>query len=370
MNNFSHKLIDYHQLIDFVKEVFLHHNFSNDHALLSAQLLCKADVRGIDSHGVARLTGFLRLIEKGRINPTPNFTWTSDRLSAASLDADASIGLISAQVAMKKAIEKAKVTGCAFIGVSNSNHFGIAASHSEMAASEGLIGWAMTNASPLVSPMGSTERIFGTNPISIAVPNPLFGNGNPFVLDMATSAAANGKLEIAKRKNKKIPKGWAIDQEGNETDNPSVLQFGGALIPLGSDWEHGVHKGYGLGAVVDILSGVLTGANFGPWVPPFVAFLDPLENLPGKGIGHFVGAMDIAAFSDPTVFYEKMKRWSERIKSATTTNPNEPLIIHGEPEFETEKYRKEKGIPLNHFVYSEIKQLSQKLNIKTPLFEN
>ncbi|MCO6494192.1 MAG: Ldh family oxidoreductase, partial [Bacteroidetes bacterium] len=355
-------------LSEFVETVFIKYGFSVEHAQLAASVLCKADIRGIDSHGVARLTGYLRLIDAKRLNPKPQFNWLTDRPSAATLDADGSIGLISAQLAMKKAIEKAKTTGVAFVGVSNSNHFGIAGAHSELAVEHGMIGWSMTNASPLVAPDGSSQRLLGTNPISVAVPNPLSERGKPFLLDMATSAAANGKLEIASREAHQIPMGWAKDKNGNSSQDPNILKSGGSLIPLGSDDEHGVHKGYGLGALVDILTGVLTGANFNTFVPPFVAFLSVADNLPGKGIGHFVGAMDISAFIEPEQFYERMKLWTNQIKSAKTIHNHAQLLIHGEPEFANESERINKGIPLYPLVGKELKELAQRLEIETQLF--
>lgn len=370
MNNSTPRAISYPLLKDFVYKVFHHYGFTQEHAKLSAEILCKADLRGIDSHGVARLTGYLRLIDTGRLNPNPKFNWITDRLSAGTLDADGSIGLVSAQVAMQKAIEKAKQTGVAFIGISNSNHFGIAGAHSELATQHGMIGWAMTNASPLVAPDGTVQRLFGTNPISVAVPNPLSDTGRPFLLDMATSAAANGKLEIAGREQLDIPQGWAKDKNGMSSQNPNVLKEGGALIPLGSDAEHGVHKGYGLGAMVDILTGVLTGANFSTFVPPFVSFLNVAQNLPGKGIGHFMGAMDISAFIEPEHFYERMKLWSTQIKNAQPIDKHTPLMIHGEPEFLCEATRIEQGIPLNPLVGKEMKDLAGKLAITTDIFNH
>ncbi len=147
----------------------------------------------------------------------------------------------------------------------------------------------------LVAPTFSIERLLGTNPICVAIPA---GNEPPFVADLATTTAANGKLEILQRKNQEAPQGWIQDKEGKISTNPHELKAGGALLPLGGDREHGSHKGYALGAIVDIFSGVLSGANYGPWVPPFPAFIPVPENMPGKGIGHFFGAMRIDAFRE------------------------------------------------------------------------
>lgn len=191
----------------WVEGVFLRLSFSEVDAKLAADVLMLADLRGIDSHGVARLSGYVRLIEAGRINPTPNMQFTQRKKATGHLDADGAIGLVSAPFAMQKAIEMTHECGSGWVGISNSNHFGIAAYHAMMALEHNYIGFSTTNASPLVAPAGGAERMLGTNPICVAIPA---GEEPPFVLDMATAAAANGKLEIAERVNKPIPQGWAL----------------------------------------------------------------------------------------------------------------------------------------------------------------
>ncbi len=201
---------------------------------------------------------------------------------------------------------------------------------------------ALTNASPLVSPTFS-ERLLGTNPICVAIPG---GSEPPFVADMATTTAANGKLEILQRKNGVAPLGWIQNKEGKPSTNPHELKGGGALLPLGGDREHGSHKGYALGAVVDILSAVLSGANYGPWVPPFPAYVPMPDDQPGKGIGHFFGAMRIDAFRPAEDFKKHMDKWIQRFRSAKTTEGNARVLIPGDPEREMEVVRMKNGIPL------------------------
>ena len=225
------------------------------------------------------------------------------------------------------------------------------------------IGMAMTNASPLVAPTNSKERMLGTNPICYAIPA---GDSLPFVIDMASSAAANGKLEIAERKSKAIPEGWLETKDGQASNDPRDLKAGGYLLPLGSDKDHGSHKGYGMGALVDILSGVLSGANFGPWVPPFVAFLPVLPELPGKGLGHFLGAMDVDGFIDKNDFGKRMDIWINRFKSATPIDPNYPVIIPGEPEFHAHKQRSQSGIPIVEKVLADLKEIAEKYHLDHP----
>jgi LDH2 family malate/lactate/ureidoglycolate dehydrogenase len=261
---------------------------------------------------------------------------------------------------MEIAIKKAKNAGTGWVSVQHSNHFGIAGYHAMMALEHDMIGIAMTNASPLVAPTYSVERLLGTNPIAVAIP----ANTQPaFVADMATTTAANGKLEILQRKNKEAPLGWIQDKEGKPSANPHELKDGGALVPLGSDFEHGSHKGYGLGSIVDIFSAVLSGANYGPWVPPFVSFLAPPADPVGKGIGHFFGAMRVDAFRPADEFKSHMDNWIARFRSAKTVNGQERVLIPGDPEREMNEFRLLNGIPLNPKVEEDLKELGKKFDL-------
>ncbi len=353
-----------HTLLDFSYAIFKKIGCSDADASLATEVLLSADLRGIDSHGLARLSGYVRLWEANRINATPNIQVVHESPSTAVIDGDSGLGLVVAPKAMELAIAKAEKAGTGWVAVRNSNHFGIAGYHSMMALKHDMIGWAMTNASPLVAPTFSVERLLGTNPISIAIP----ADKEPsFVLDMATTTAANGKLEILQRKNKDAPEGWIQTKEGKSSTNPHELKEGGALIPLGSDYEHGSHKGYGLGAMVDILSAVLSGANYGPWVPPFVAFLQPPADPVGKGIGHFVGAMRVDAFRPATEFKQHMDNWIKRFRSAKAAEGYDHVLIHGEPERLMHAQRQEQGIPLNPKVVEDLQALASKFNFEIRL---
>jgi len=342
----------------FTQNIFLAMGCSPEHAALAADVLLLADLRGIDSHGVARLTGYVRLWEKQRINPTPDIKIVHETPTTVTIDGDAGLGLVVAPFAMKVAMEKAEKYGSGWIAIRNSNHFGIAGYHALMAVEKDMIGFAMTNASPLVAPTFSNERMLGTNPMCYAFPA---GKYPPVIVDMATSAAANGKLEIAQRLGKQVPEGWIQDQEGNYTTDPHALRTGGSLLPLGSDRDHGSHKGFGLSATVDILSAVLSGANYGPWVPPFVAFLEPPTDPVGKGIGHFLGAMRVDGFRPVDEFKAHLDNWIARFKAANTINPDQKVIIPGEPELEAEIDRRQNGIPLVDAVVNDLNKLAAKL---------
>lgn len=329
-------------------------------AELATKVLLSADLRGIDSHGVARLSGYIRLWEAKRINATPAIRTLHESPSTAVVDGDGGLGLVVAPHAMNIAIEKAKQCGTGWVSVQHSNHFGIAGYHAMMALEHDMIGIAMTNASPLVAPTWSVERMLGTNPIAVAIPA---DKQPPFVADMATTTAANGKLEILQRKNKQAPEGWIQDKAGNTSTNPHELKDGGALVPLGSDYEHGSHKGYGLGSIVDIFSAVLSGANYGPWVPPFVAFLSPPADPVGKGIGHFFGAMRIDAFRPKEEFKQHMDNWISRFRSAKPVEWQPKVLIPGDPEREMNAIRLKAGIPLNEKVVDDLKELAKKFDL-------
>ncbi len=350
----------YPQLSEFANNIFLRIGCPPDQARKATDVLLSADLRGIDSHGLARLSGYVRLWEAKRVNSKPDIRIVHESPSTAVVDGDQGLGLVIAPFAMEVAIAKAKTCGTGWVAVRNSNHFGIAGRHAMMALEHDMIGMAMTNASPLVAPTFSVERLLGTNPICVAIPA---GQQPPFVADFATTTAANGKLEILQRKNMDAPEGWVQKEDGSPSTDANEVKNGGALIPLGSDREHGSHKGFCLGAWVDIFSAVLSGANYGPWVPPFVSFLAPPADPVGEGIGHFFGAMRVDAFRTTDEFKKHMDNWITRFRAAKTVEGQPHIIIPGDPEREFEAQRTKEGIPLDPKVAEDLKQLGLKLGV-------
>ena len=355
------KLFGYDALAAFARLVFKKMGCSDDDATLAIKVLLSADLRGIDSHGIARLSGYYRLYEAGRINPKPDVRIVHETPSTASVDGDSGLGLVVAPKAMQVAIDKAEKVGSGWVSVKNSNHFGIAGYHAMMALEHNMIGWAMTNASALVAPTFARERMLGTNPICVAIPA---GEEPAFVADFATTTAANGKLEILQRKEADAPEGWVVDGDGNSTHDAHILKKGGMMLPLGSDREHGSHKGYALGSIVDIFSAVLSGASYGPWAPPFPAYVPMPDNMPGDGLGHFLGAMRIDGFRPADDFKKHMDNWIERFRSAKTVEGQPRVLIPGDPEREMTEERFQKGIPLNAKVEEDLKDLAEKLGLK------
>ncbi|MCI1189617.1 Ldh family oxidoreductase [Hymenobacter sp. DH14] len=348
----------YSQLFTFTESVFRSIGCPEEDATLATETLLSADLRGVDSHGVARLVGYVRLWEAGRINATPRVGVTYETPSTAVVDGDGGLGLVVGPKAMRVAIEKAQQVGTGWVSVKNSNHFGIAGYHAMLPLAHDMMGIAMTNASPLVAPTYSLDRLLGTNPIAVAVPA---GEQPDFVLDMATTTAANGKLEIAQRKGLPLPEGWAQTADGQPSTDANAVKNGGALLPLGG--ATGSHKGYGLGAVVDIFSAVLSGANYGPWVPPFVAFLQPSANPVGQGLGHFFGAMRVDAFRPADEFKAHMDNWITTFRNAQAVE-GKHVLIPGDPEREIAAHRLLDGIPLLDTVVHDLEGVGAKFGVK------
>ena len=349
------------QLRSFTEQIFLSIGFSEADAILSANVLISADLRGVDSHGIARLAGYVRLYDNDRLNPKPNIRIVHQTPSTAVVDGDRGVGLVVGPKTMEIVIEKARNVGSGWVSVKNSNHFGIAGYHAMLALEHDMIGMAMTNAAPLVAPTFSLDRLLGTNPIAVAVPA---NEEPPFVADFASTAVAYGKLEILQRKNQPAPEGWAQGLNGEATTDSNAVKNGGALLPLGSDREHGSHKGYGLGAIVDIFSGVLSGANYGPWVPPFATagFMNADQQKVGDGTGHFFGAMRIDGFQPAADFKNQMDNWIRTFRAAKAVE-GQRVLVPGDPEREMEAQRLLAGISLLDPVVESLETLSKRFGV-------
>jgi len=341
-------------------DIFRAMGASEADATQATEVLTAADIRGIDSHGVSRLVGYVALWEAGRINMTPDVKLAREHKSTFTIDGDSGLGLVVAPKAMKIAIEKAEQYGSGWGAIRNSNHFGIAGYHAMMALPHDMVGMAMTNATPFIPPTHSKEAMLGTNPIAYAFPT---GKEKPLVIDLATASVARGKIEIARREGKVIPKGWMVDKDGVPSQNVDELKDGGMLTPLGSLEELSSHKGYALGSLVDVMTGVLSGANYGKWVPPFVPYLPLLPNLPGKGLGHFVGAMEVEGFRPVAEFKTSMDQWIQSFKSAERVDAEQEVYVPGEKEYIIEAERSAKGVPLNDKVVQDLEGLKKKFGV-------
>ena len=342
--------ISHEKLIRFVSRSFEKLGVPASDAEIAANVLVASDLRGVDTHGVIRFNPhawYVKWLRDGAMTARPNIRIVTESASTALLDADNGIGMVAGHRAMAMAIDKAKVSGVGIVSVRNSRHYGMSAYYSMLALPHDMIGIAMTNASRQVVPTFGREARFGTNPISFAIPAK---DEQPFVLDMATTTAAAGKLELAIRLGKPVPTGWALNEKAEPTTDPKVAQQARRLLPLGGSRESGSHKGYGLGILVEILCGVLTGT---------VTALNPNQ----EPRGHFFGAIDPSAFRPAAELKADMDRLIRELKSTPPVEGESRVYVAGEIEFETAEERSERGIPLHSSVLKGLRDVGMQLGV-------
>ncbi|MBI4607766.1 MAG: Ldh family oxidoreductase [Candidatus Rokubacteria bacterium] len=349
-------VVHHEQLKRFITEVLGALGMRRPIAEHTAALMVQTDLRGVDSHGIGMLPLYVEWTRKGYIDPAAEPLVVRDELATALVDGQRGLGHWTSTRAMTLAIEKAKAFGAGFVAVRNSNHFGACACYSMMALPHQLVGIAMTNSFvPAMVPTFGRKAMLSTNPLSVAVPA---GGEPPFVLDMATTTVAMGKLTIASRWRKSIPEGWALDEQGHPASDPDVALKNRLLTPLGGSRELGSHKGYGLGAVVDILSGVLPGAVYGD-----LFLRSGMEERRHTNVGHFFGAIDIARFRPLDEFRAAMDDMLRALKATPPAEGQERVWVAGEPETECERRRLVEGIPLAPALVSEVNELALTLGV-------
>ncbi len=349
--------VNHEELKIFVSNVFRRIGVPSGDAEIVADNLVTADLKGIESHGVARLKRYVDGLLNGVVKTKPNVKIVKEGPVHALIDGDYGLGQVVACKAMNLAIEKAKRNYFGIVGVRKSNHFGIAGYYAEMALKEDLIGVSLTNSRPLVAHTGSVERFIGTNPISFAAPSK---GEPPFLLDMATSIVPVGKIEVYRRLGKPFPLGWAINSSGELTTNPSEVLSGGALLPLGGLGETlGGHKGYGLSVMVDILCGLLTGANWGREV-------GSTEGPKPSNVGHFFIAVNVEAFTSIEEFKGEMEELKNELRKAKLHPKFKRIWIHGEKSWYTMKTRKRIGVPIYKKTYEMLKGQAERVDVKFP----
>ena len=353
-------MYSYNHLFDLTKKIFSTMGCSDKHSSTIAEVLLRAEIRNIPSHGMLRIIDYYQLWKEGRINAVPNIAVVHESVSSAVVDGDMAFGMIPAEFSMALAIKKARQAGTGWVATRNSNHFGIAGYYSMMALEHDMIGICVTNANPTVAPTFSLEKMLGTNPVAMAVPAL---TQPPFVADFSTTPVARGKVAMAEKKGEQLAPGLIQDGNGVTTTDPAALRKGGAILPLGSDYIHGSHKGYCMSSIVDILSGVISGANFGPFVPPGVAYLPRKERETGVGTGHFFGAMRIDAFMPADKFKARMDEWIVSMRSAKPAAGHEKVLIPGDPEREWEVKLMKEGITVAPKVVEDINLVTGELCI-------
>jgi LDH2 family malate/lactate/ureidoglycolate dehydrogenase len=349
-------LFDVDTLRDFTEKVFGRLGVPPEDVRIAADVLIEADLRRFDSHGVARLFPCFTRIKKGLIEAKPKIKIKWLTPTTGHCNGGNGLGMVVGYHAMKACLSRAKEFGSAFLTVNRSNHFGIAGYYSSMALDLNMIGIAMSNASPRVVPTGGTTGILGTNPISVAIPR----KGNPpFILDMSTSAVSSGKLDVFVRKGMEIPEDWVYPSVEPFLDSEGVVPMSVLQYPLGGRKITSGYKGYGLALMVDILSGVLSAANFG-------SRLASSKTETEANMGHFFGAMQIKGFRRIKELNKDFDLLVQDIKSSPPEPGVEKILIPGEPEILNKKENYKKGIPLLPTVLEKLRQIGLELNLSLP----
>jgi LDH2 family malate/lactate/ureidoglycolate dehydrogenase len=354
---------DFHALRQFTSAVFTHCGLSTTDAAQATDVLLRADLRGVDSHGIARLPVYFSDLINGTTNPTPNLRVVCETPSTATVDGDGGLGLVVGPRANELAMKKALDVGSGWVAVRGSTHYGIAGYYTLQAVEKDLIGWAMTNGTRTQTPLWGADMMLGTNPISVSFPAL---EQDDIIIDMSTSVVTAGRMDLAMLRNESVPAGWLVEPDGQPTSDPSALLRGGPLLPLGAERAHGGHKGYCLAAMVDIFSGVLSGANWGPFVPSFTVPKNAYTPPVGVGTGHLFGAMRVEAFRPAEEFKKSVDHWIRVMKGTKPSPGATGPLVPGEPEREEEEHRRNKGIPLLTRVVDRLREVSEQSGIPLP----
>src|SRR4051794_5653668 len=334
-----------------LKEILLAWGMPEDNAETTADILSWADLHGVDSHGMSMIPGYDRLRRNGRANMQCRPRIVMETAVSALVDGDGGLGHVPAHFAMRVAIDKAKEAGMAITTVRNSAHFGATGYYTLMAAQEGLIGMACTSASSIqVAPTFGKEAKLGTDPWSFAAPT---ADGNPFLLDMATTTVAAGRIRNKANEGLQCPPGWVLNKDGlPSTDPMEAREKGGFLTSLGGSPENSSYKGYGLAVMVNILGACLPGATL---------ITDPMHTKKPQGmdIGHCFIAIDPGLFREKEEFAADVTRLSDDLRATKPIDPATPVMVAGDPQWHNAAMRMRNGIPVGPGLLSQIRQIAQ-----------
>jgi ureidoglycolate dehydrogenase (NAD+) len=328
------------ELRRFLVEIFRSRGVPEADGLLVAKALVHANLRGVDSHGVMRVSHYVRRLEAGSINPKPQFKVETTGPVTAYLEGDDGLGHVAVWHAMGRAIEMAKERGLGLVGVRKSSHCGALSFYAYQAIEADMIGMAITQTDSGVVPFGGTRPFFGTNPLCVGIPS---RREIPIVLDMATSTVSGGHIYKARAENRPIPNTWALDKEGKPVTDPHQAVY---WTPAGGA------KGYGLGVIVDVLTGLLMGGNFGPHVTLMYGDYEKKRDL-----CHLVGAIDYHRFPGHSSFLDQVTRMIEEVHQVPTAEGFDRVMVPGEPEYLMERDRIRNGIPIEDYLFDELQTL-------------
>lgn len=349
--------ISYKDLISFSTEILMKVGCSKDEAEIAAIVLVEANLRGVKSHGVARLKRYVDDICRGKILPGKNPEIVQETPVSAVIEGHGGVGQYISEFAMDLAIKKAEISGVGMVTVRNSNHYGIAGYYAEKAARKGMIGFSATNSAPMVVPTFGKDLVLGTNPIAFAIP---CNEKNPVLIDMATSVVPRGKIEVYERLGKTLPEGYATDETGMVCTDPTKVlhnmrkQIGGGLLPLGGEGEqYGGHKGYGLGLMVELLTGGLSLGRFSP---------DTYKNT--GDMAHFFMCIRLDLFGNEKDIENHIKGFLDVLRNSKKKDGEDRIYIHGEKAFELRDELINTHISLDASTTNSLKELATKYGVE------
>jgi LDH2 family malate/lactate/ureidoglycolate dehydrogenase len=343
--------VDPDRLIDFATAVYAAQGMPDADAHLVADTLVQADLWGHQSHGVLRLGWYLDRLRNGVMKPVTTPEFVVDAGAIAVIDGGDAVGHVLTMRATREAVKRAKAHGIGAVGVRNSNHFGTCMYYTLTAAREGCVAFLTSNGGPAMAPWGGRRKIVGTNPWSIAAPA---GRHAPFVVDMANTGVARGKIYLARQKRQPIPLGWAITADGEPTTDPQAA-IDGIILPMAE------HKGYAIAAMVDVMSGVLTGSGF------LSAVHSPYKTAEKSNCGHMMIAMNVGAFQPLADFNARMEQWIAEIKSVPLAKGYDEVFYPGEIEAKNnEKHRKE-GITFPEDTLTDLQRIAKETGLESKL---
>ena len=324
-----------------VKNIFLKHGLNKKHAEISSNYIIKAELVGASSHGLSRLKMYCDRLNKKLINSNPKIKIKKISQSISHIDANNSIGFVSADIGINKAISSAKKTGFGLVGIKNSGHYGLSSFYAEQAVKKNLMVWCFTNAPPAIAPYGSKKALFGTNPICFGAPT---GKKIPFILDSSVSIINRGKIRRAEKLGHKVPLGVALDKYGNPTTNAEKA-LEGVQLPIAG------FKGSGLAWMVDIISGVLTGASHGGKVK------DPFDDLSGpQNVGHLFITIKPSIFIGKN-YLSQIKKNIKTVKRLPKSKNIKKILYPGEKKYINYKKNSKRGIEIPKNILKEINKL-------------
>jgi uncharacterized oxidoreductase len=340
------------ELKRFSNEIFKAIGASEEEASIVSGNLVEANLAGHDSHGVIRISQYYKSVKEGLTVPQAVIEVMKETPVTAVVNGNWGFGQVIAKKSMEIAVEKAETHGLGAVAIRHCNHIGRLADYAILPVEKNMIGIIVTNSAPLVAPFGGLERVLSTNPICVGVPN---GEKPYFLLDMATSARAEGKIRVRRNRNEKVPLGWLIDKEGLPTDDPNDLYEGGALLPFGGEVAY---KAMGLGMIVDFLGGALTEAGCSS---------SEEYRSPGGSNGTFIIVINVAWFTSVDEFKRRTDQVISNVKNVKRQPGVDKIFVAGELEEESKKKRLEEGIFVSDFTWESIKSIAEEngLNVET-----